>query len=124
MKFLGHKLKHLREVKNLSMPQLCELTGIKPGYISQIENDKKNPGPAVVEKLSEALDVGQMYFYVEDSRIPQDLLPPMPKDIEKFVLDPDNVFWLVLTEKAKREGIPLEIYKKMVETLTEARKSK
>lgn len=49
MKFIGSKLKHLREIKNMSMTELTELTGIKQGYISEIEIVLKYHFPVVPE---------------------------------------------------------------------------
>jgi len=67
MIFLGHKLKNLRAAKGLSMRDLCKLSGVADAYISQIETGKRNPGPEVVKKLSEALKIDQIYFYLEES---------------------------------------------------------
>ena len=42
MLFIGEKLKEIREIKGLSMRDLEKISGIKQGYISQIENDLNN----------------------------------------------------------------------------------
>jgi len=67
MKFIGSKLRNLRKVKNISMTELSKLSGITQGYISEIETGKKNPSSEVVGKLSEALKIDQIYFYLEES---------------------------------------------------------
>ena len=122
MKFIGSKLKHLREIKNMSMTELTELTGIKQGYISEIETGKKNPGPAIVEKISTALKIDQLYFYLEESRLPIDVMPDMPPELQKFIANGKNTPWLALTEKAQREGVSLEALNKLIEVLSENKK--
>jgi len=118
VRFLGYKLKSLREALNLSLPDLSEMTDIGPGHLSDIENDNKNPRPKTVERLCKALKMDEQYFYIEDSRLPADLLPDMPEEVQKFIMQGENTPWLVLTEKAKREGVSREMLEKMLDLLT------
>lgn len=50
MKFIGSKLKHLREIKNMSMTELTELTGIKQGYICYGEKYKNSALTRIVKR--------------------------------------------------------------------------
>ena len=118
MRFLGYKLKNLREVKGLSLLDLEKTTGIGNGHLSAIEREEKNPRPATVKKICDALKMDEQYFYIEDSRLPTDLLPDMPEEVQKFIMQGENTPWLVLTEKAKREGVSREMLEKMLDLLT------
>lgn len=79
---------------------------------------QKNPGPEIVSALAKALRVDEMYFYQEDSRLPQDLLPAIPPELEKFLLEAENIPWLRLSEKAKTRGVPPEVLDKIIEALS------
>jgi len=128
LRFIGEKLRHLREARKWSQEKLASVAqsrleygverSIKPGYISQVEKGKKNPGPEIVSALAKALRVDEMYFYQEDSRLPQDLLPAIPPELEKFLLEAENIPWLRLSEKAKTRGVPPEVLDKIIEALS------
>jgi len=82
-----------------------KLTGIKAGHISSIEIGARDPKEETVQKLCKGLKINEQYFYLEDSRLPADILPSMPPALESFIADGKNIPWLVLTEKAKRDGV-------------------
>ncbi len=56
-KKLGENIKKIRIKKKLSQGAISRLLGVDKGYISNIENGKKNPTLATVEKLAAALGV-------------------------------------------------------------------
>lgn len=57
-KRFGEKLRHLRTVKNISITELASILGYTShGYISEIENGKKQPTVAFVLKISRLFDV-------------------------------------------------------------------
>lgn len=109
MKFLGYKLRNLRDAKEISLLDLEKMTGIGNGHLSAIERGEKNPRPNTVEKICKALNIDQVYFYLEESRLPTDMLPEMPEDVKKFIMNAENTPYLVLTEQAAREGVPPEV---------------
>lgn len=106
----------------MSMTELSDLTGVKQGYISEIETGKKNPGPEIVEKISSALKIDQIYFYLEESRLPVDVIPDMSPELQKFIANPESTPWLALTEEAQRKGVSIEAMKKLIEILSENKK--
>lgn len=118
MKFIGRKLTRLREVMKLTQKDVERLTGIKSGHISDIENGKRDPRKETVEKLCKGLKIAEQYFYLEDSTLPVDILPSMPPALEKFISDGNNIPWLVLTEKAKKDGVSLETLTKIINALS------
>lgn len=56
-KKLGENLKRLRAKKKLSQGALARILDVDKGYISNIENGKKNPTLATIERLANALHV-------------------------------------------------------------------
>jgi transcriptional regulator with XRE-family HTH domain len=56
-KKLGLNMKKARAKKKLSQGALARLLEVDKGYISNIENGKKNPTLATIQKLAEALGV-------------------------------------------------------------------
>lgn len=56
-KKLGQNLKKARAMKKLSQGALARLLEVDKGYISNIENGKKNPTLATIQRLAEALGV-------------------------------------------------------------------
>lgn len=57
LKKLGQNMKIARANKNLSQGALARLLDVDKGYISNIENGKKNPTLATIQRLAEALGV-------------------------------------------------------------------
>jgi transcriptional regulator with XRE-family HTH domain len=56
-KKLGKNLKMARAKKKLSQGALARLLEVDKGYISNIENGKKNPTLATIQRLADALGV-------------------------------------------------------------------
>jgi transcriptional regulator with XRE-family HTH domain len=116
--FIGVKLKKYREALGLSLTDLEAMTGLKPGHLSELENGKTQPRPLTVEKLCTGLKIDEEYFFLEDSRLPVEVLPSMPESVQKMILSGDSVPYLVVAEKAKKQGISPETLEKMLDLLT------
>lgn len=56
-KKLGENLKKVRAKNKLSQGALAQLLEVDKGYISNIENGKKNPTLATIQRLADALGV-------------------------------------------------------------------
>ena len=54
---VGEKIKHLREIKKLSLKEMADLTGFSTALISQMENHLVSPSLGSLVTLSKALDV-------------------------------------------------------------------
>ena len=54
---LGQNLKKIRTEKKMSQGDIARTLGVDRGYISNIENGKKNPTLATIDKLAKALGV-------------------------------------------------------------------
>lgn len=123
MRFLGSRLKEMRDNRGLSTTDLERISSVKQSNISQYENGKKQPKADTVKKLCKALGVeDERYFYDMDLRTPIEVLPEMPEDIEKFVMNLESIPYLKVSEKAKKEGIPAEALDRLLEALRIAAK--
>ena len=52
---LGETIKELRKVKQLTLQNLSDMTGLSVAFLSQLENDQANPTLSTLRKLSAAL---------------------------------------------------------------------
>lgn len=62
---IGHALKGLRFREGLTQKQLAEMIGVRPNYISEIENGKRSIGKDIAKRLAEALRTEYKVFYEE-----------------------------------------------------------
>ena len=54
---LGANIKKIRLAKKMSQGDLCRKLGVDRAYMSNVENGKKNPTLATIEKIAGALGV-------------------------------------------------------------------
>ena len=54
---LGQNIKRIRTKKKMSQGDIARALEVDRGYISNIENGKKNPTLATIQKLADALKV-------------------------------------------------------------------
>lgn len=63
---IGGTIRTIRKRKNITIPQLCESTGLSKGFISNVENNKTSPSIATLQSIAEALDVPLAYFLLKE----------------------------------------------------------
>jgi transcriptional regulator with XRE-family HTH domain len=56
LKNVGAKIRVLRQVKNLTLEQLGELTGISLSYLSEIEREKRIPPFSTLRRIADVLE--------------------------------------------------------------------
>lgn len=54
---LGHRLRHLRRARGLTLGQLAEQVGRAPSQLSMLENGQREPKLTLLQKIAEALGV-------------------------------------------------------------------
>ncbi len=70
--YLGHNIEKFRKAKKLTTVQLAAMAGVRPQFISQIENGKRTPSLKILQKISEALDtttselLGEVPLYISE----------------------------------------------------------
>lgn len=53
---LGGNMERIRKAKGMTTVELAAAAGVKPQFISQIENGKRSPSLKILQKLASALD--------------------------------------------------------------------
>jgi len=56
-KKLGENLRRIRKEKEMTQERICEILDLDRGYISSIENGKRNPTLSTLKKLADALTI-------------------------------------------------------------------
>jgi predicted transcriptional regulator/transcriptional regulator with XRE-family HTH domain len=71
---LGPRLRTARKKKGITQSKLASLIGISVSYLNLIEHDKRNAGPALVSKLTRALNIDlDTLSAPQDARLIHDL---------------------------------------------------
>ena len=74
---IGHKLKELREAKNLSQGDMEQRTGLKRCYTSRVECGHTVPSIETLEKYARALEIALYKLFYEGKEPPKKpKLPP------------------------------------------------
>ncbi|MCR4436199.1 MAG: helix-turn-helix transcriptional regulator [Clostridiales bacterium] len=59
---VGKKVKEIRKAFGKTLKELSELCGVSISYLSDIENERKNPSLETLIKIARALDVNPLEF--------------------------------------------------------------
>lgn len=62
---IGATIRAIRTRKGITIPQLCEGTGLSKGFISNVENNKTSPSIATLENISIFLNVPLAYLLLK-----------------------------------------------------------
>ncbi|HMB84227.1 MAG TPA: helix-turn-helix transcriptional regulator [Terriglobales bacterium] len=62
MPSIGDRIKEIREERKLTQDQLAEKSGVSKGFLSDIENSKRNPSSEYVLKIANALGASLDYL--------------------------------------------------------------
>ncbi len=63
---IGNKIKIIRKNKNLTIRKLASLVGCSNGYISQLEKGNVTPSITILKKISNALGIKLVDFFLEE----------------------------------------------------------
>ena len=74
---IGHRLRALREKKNLTQGDVAKRTGLLGNYISRVENGHSIPHLRTLEKIVRALEIPLYQFFYDGEDPPQ--LPNLRK---------------------------------------------
>lgn len=73
---LGTNVEKVRKAKGMTTVELAAAAGVKPQFISQIENGRRSPSLRILQKLASALDTTTSELLGE---IPERLSPEMKR---------------------------------------------
>lgn len=90
---IGEKIKWLRSKKDLRLRDLSEITGLSISFISDIENNRRNPRIDNLEKIADALGVSVDRLTGESAK---SLIENRSKELN-----------ITLEEAAKKAGVPV-----------------
>jgi transcriptional regulator with XRE-family HTH domain len=63
---IGRKIKELRQVKGITIQELCNRTGLSKGLISQVENEQVSPPISTLLKIASALKTDLAHFFQDN----------------------------------------------------------
>jgi transcriptional regulator with XRE-family HTH domain len=63
---IGGTIRAIRKRKGITIPQLCEATGLSKGFVSNLENNKTSPSIATLETIASYLKVPLPYFLLTE----------------------------------------------------------
>jgi len=116
--FSGSRIRFLREVKNWSQTELAERSGVSRSYLSQLENELKDPTASILDKLSSALQVPVNMFFEDTNLLPvHSLLDLLPTHIREFLNQQEGLPYLELAVKAKDFQITPEELAQLIDIL-------
>jgi len=118
MEFKADKLKRILHEKRMTLQDLENATGKSKSYWSQVTcGIKKNLTLETVKVLCNALHIDKEYFYLDDSRLLQDVIPDLSPDIIDFIMNSDNTVWLRTVVDAKKSGYSPQTLKIILDAL-------
>ena len=112
----GEFIKEKRLAKGINLRKLAELTGFAPGYLSDIEQGKRNsPTPEKLAKIIEVLELTE-----KDITLMNDLAAhsreTVAPDISEYVMNNDSV--RVALRKARELQLGDKEWMKIIESMT------
>ncbi|ADG81537.1 transcriptional regulator, XRE family [Thermincola ferriacetica] len=114
---LGDKIKHLLFLRSMKQADLVKVSGVSKATISELINNKqKNPSIETIEKIAKALRVSPLYFLEENAVTPLEVAPHLPQHIREFILNSENMDYIVLAHKLKSKNLPVEVMEKIIES--------
>lgn len=75
---LGPTISRLRSARGLKQKELAGRVGITPGYLSQIEHDRREPTLSLVKELASALGVPApvvFFLALDEGDVPEEKRP-------------------------------------------------
>ncbi len=110
---IGKRIANLRKLKNLTLPELAEKSGVSKGYISQLENEIiVSPSVDTVKKLADALDV-TIADLLEAPKVTAYMAPEITdKSLEEFIEErrrggkpiPEDIIRALAQIKTRKKG--------------------
>lgn len=62
---IGSNIRAIRKRKGITIAEICEITGLSQGFLSQVETNKTSPSIATLENISTALEVPLAYLLLK-----------------------------------------------------------
>jgi transcriptional regulator with XRE-family HTH domain len=82
MPSVGDRIRHVREHKRMTQDRLAEVTGISKGFLSDVENDKRNVSSEYLLRIANALGASVDYLLKGEA-------PTAPAATREVVIPPE-----------------------------------
>jgi transcriptional regulator with XRE-family HTH domain len=122
----GRKIRHLRELRKLSVNELGRRIGRNGAMVSRLENGKiAQPGADVVAALSRVLAVDPIYFMDDNVEsvfaVFETANMDLPEDISKWLMSHDSLDWVELAKECSLANITPEVARDVLRAIIKAR---
>lgn len=72
MATIGERIRHVREQKRFTQDRLADVAGISKGFLSDLENDKRNVSSEYILRIANALGASVDYLLTGETRTDSD----------------------------------------------------
>jgi transcriptional regulator with XRE-family HTH domain len=120
---IGGRVKHLRSLKNWTLQELFERSGVSKSYLSELENGKSSPTATVLQQIADAFNVPVTMFYENTDLVPiQNYESQLPDDVQAFLRSQKGVPYIQLAIKAAEFEISPVLLDQIINALRSAEK--
>jgi Helix-turn-helix. len=116
---VGSKIRYVRELRNMSLTELHQKTGLSLSYLSDAENNRCQMSLKSLSKVANALSVDISYILDESASTLEQLAKiknfELPEDVKEYVTKSESLPYIVLAKKAQEEGLSTEFLSKLIE---------
>jgi transcriptional regulator with XRE-family HTH domain len=120
---IGTKLRSLRKLRELTVEELSQRSGVSRSYITNIENGRKTEvSSRVVSSLAGALGINADYFRISDAQLPTDCLPNLDPEFIALLAKSESMPFLQLTKKALANGVSAETVEAVVDAIIKSQR--
>lgn len=122
---IGIKLRSLRKLRDMTVEELSQRSGVSRSYITNIENGRKTEvSSRVINGLAVSLGINADYFRIRDAQLPTDCLPNLDPDFIALLAKSESMPFLQLTKKALDHGVSAETVEAVVDAIIKTQRKR
>lgn len=122
---IGAKLRSLRKLREMTVEELSQRSGVSRSYITNIENGRKTEvSSRVIANLAGALGINADYFRISDAQLPTDCLPNLDPEFIALLAKSESMPFLQLTKKALTHGVSAETVEAVVDAIIKTQRKR
>lgn len=115
---IGIKLRSLRKLRDMTVEELAQRSGVSRSYITNIENGRKTEvSSRVIDSLANALGINADYFRIRGAQLPTDCLPNLDPEFIALLAKSESMPFLQLTKKALAHGVSAETVEAVIDAI-------
>ena len=116
---IGTKTREMLSALEMKQSELSLKTGIDPGHLSKIINNKVKPDTDTLERIAEALQVNVGVFYekegMDSKHLVEAVIRELPPELIDFIMARPNAPYLFLAKDLKNSELTPDDIRKVVE---------